>query len=258
MREIKVIDAGLVPYAVADEWQKDLHTRRVEQKISDVVLLVEHPHVYTLGRGFKPQHLLTGRDELSRRSIEVCEADRGGSITYHGPGQLVVYPIVDLNRPGKDFPDALKYLRTLEEAIIRTARSVGVVSTRREGMTGVWVGDAKLASIGVNISRGVSKHGLAMNVCTDLEFFSGMVPCGMPGSVTSLEAILNSGLTVSGVGLQLVKHLGQLLHARPVPSTLKDLDLAFPSDDQGPNIIEFPKSGRRQRQRGTGTASRNG
>lgn len=257
MHEIKVIDAGLVPYAVADEWQKDLHSRRVKQEISDVLLILEHPHVYTLGRGFKSQHLLTGREELSCRSIEVCEADRGGSITYHGPGQLVVYPIVDLNRPGKDFPDALKYLRTLEEAIIRTARSVGVVSTRREGMTGVWVGDAKLASIGVNISRGVSKHGLAVNVCTDLEFFSGMVPCGMPGSVTSLELILNSELTVSGVGLQLVKHLGHLLHARPVPSALEDLDLAFPSDDKGNKIIEFPQP-RRSRVPRRGTASRNG
>ncbi len=257
MHEIKVIDAGLVPYAVADEWQRDLHKRRVEQKISDVVLLVEHPHVYTLGRGFKPEHLPTSRDELTRRSIEVFEADRGGSITYHGPGQLVVYPILDLGRPGKDFPDSLKYLRTLEEAIIRTARHFGVVSTRREGMTGVWVGDAKLASIGVNISRGVSKHGLAVNVCTDLDYFSGMVPCGMPGSVTSLELIQSAGLTVSEVNRELVKHLCRLLHARPVLSSLGDLDLTLPSDDQAPKIIEFPQPGRRPVPR-RGTAYRNG
>lgn len=212
MREIKVIEAGLVPYAVADQWQRDLHAWRVKQEIPDVLLLLEHPHVYTLGRGFKPQHLLSGRDELARRSIEVFEADRGGSITYHGPGQVVVYPIVNLNRPGKDFPDTIEYLRTLEEAVIRMASSFGIVSTRREGMTGVWVGEAKLASIGVNVSRGVSKHGIAVNVSTDLGFFSGMVPCGMPVPVTSLKQILGSGPTVADVGARLVERLTRLLH----------------------------------------------
>ncbi|MGH7425421.1 MAG: lipoyl(octanoyl) transferase LipB, partial [Candidatus Methylomirabilales bacterium] len=183
MQELRIVRAGLVPYAVASEWQEVLCRRRWRDEIPDVLLLLEHPHVYTLGRRFSKQHLLADQAFLAARGIEVQECDRGGSITYHGPGQLVGYPILDLRRPrgsraGNDpepRPDAIRYLRTLEEALIRAVRSLGVIAGRRPGLTGVWVGEAKLASIGVNVSRGVSKHGFAMNVATDLSYFEGIV-----------------------------------------------------------------------------------
>jgi lipoate-protein ligase B len=235
---LSVVPAGVVAYDTAARWQRELHARRVAGEIPDVLLLLEHPHVYTLGRRFAPDHLLLDRAELLDRGIAVHEADRGGSVTYHGPGQLVGYPIVDLARPphpaeggtgpeGRD-PDTIRYLRLLEEAIIRAVRSLGVVAGRRERLTGVWVGTSKLASIGINVSRGVTKHGFALNVSTDLTFFDGMIPCGIGGArMTSLDQLLRRDVAMDEVTAAVAAHLAALLHRRPVPGTVAELGLSL-------------------------------
>lgn len=241
MKPLLVVDAGIVPYGVAYDWQKDLHARRVADEVGDVLLLLEHPHVYTLGRRFDPAHLLADVDELKALGVEVHEADRGGSITYHGPGQLVAYPVLDVRRKGEEFPDSIKYLRKLEEAIIRTARTFGVLSGRRDGLTGVWVGERKLASIGVNISRGVTKHGLALNVTTDLSYFSRMVPCGIDGCiVTSLDSVVASSPSMDEAKAELTRHLGELFHGLPIASGLRSLGLSSGAAD----VIPFDRDKR--------------
>lgn len=245
MKVLKVVHAGVVPYGVASEWQRDLHARRVKDEIPDVLLLLEHPHVYTLGRRFNREHLLVDEAVLASRGVEVHEADRGGSITYHGPGQLVGYPIVDLKDASgrndeRTHPDAIRYLRVLEEALIRSVRTFGVVATRREGMTGVWVGQGKLAAIGVHISRGVTRHGFALNVNTDLSFFEAMVPCGITdGGVTSLEEILGLAPSVAQVADSVVASLSKLLHRLIIASNPSDLRLSPISgtEDEGATII---------------------
>lgn len=245
MKVLKVVHAGVVPYALASEWQRDLHARRVKDEIPDVLLLLEHPHVYTLGRRFNREHLLVDEGVLASRGVEVHEADRGGSITYHGPGQLVGYPILDLKEKSRKVeerthPDAIRYLRVLEEALIRSVRPFGVVAMRREGMTGVWVGQAKLAAIGVHISRGVTRHGFALNVSTDLSFFEAMVPCGISDAgVTSLEDILGSAPSVAQASDSVVASLSKLLHRLIVPSNASDLGLSatLGQEDQGATVI---------------------
>jgi lipoate-protein ligase B len=230
---LAVVEAGTVAYGTALAWQNDLHGRRVAGSAGDVVLLLEHPHVYTLGRRFSAEHLLADPETLARRGIEVFEADRGGSITYHGPGQLVGYPIVALADPAASpevgsmkMPDAIAYLRNLEEAVIRTAAAFGVAAGRREGLTGVWVGEEKLASIGVNMSRGVTKHGFALNVDADLSYFAGMVPCGIPSvAVTSLERLLGTAPAMAEVQAAAAFHLATVLGREPVPATLADVGL---------------------------------
>lgn len=226
MNELRVVDLGQVPYSTALQWQKDLHAKRLNMEVPDVLLLLEHPHVYTLGRRFAREHLLMSDELLHERGIDIQDADRGGSITYHGPGQLVAYPIIDLRRPERELPDAIRYLRVLEEAIIRTVRPFGVMATRREGRTGVWVGEDKLAAIGVNVSRGVSRHGLALNVSTDLEFFTGMVPCGISGAgVTSLQSLLGVSPSMSQVKELLARNLAKLLYRRIVAGDAEALGL---------------------------------
>ncbi len=230
MDEIRVVEAGLVPYALAYGWQQELHRRRVSHEIPDVLLLMEHPHVYTLGRRFAREHLLFDEALLSARGIEIHEADRGGSITYHGPGQLVGYPIIDLRgtlTPGSpDHPDVIRYLRLLEEALIGAMRSFGVTAERREGLTGVWVGASKLAAIGVNVSRGVSKHGFALNVSADLSYFDGMVPCGIQEvTPTSLERVLGQAPAMDQVAREVAVALGATLDRRPLPCSLREVGL---------------------------------
>lgn len=238
MRALFTVDAGTVPFETADAWQRELHGLRLAGEIPDVLLLLEHPHVYTLGSSFKQEHLLASRDWLREHGIEVRETDRGGSITYHGPGQLVAYPIVDLRRSDDDQPDVIVYLRTLEEAVIRTAKAYGVVAGRREGMTGVWVGDAKLASIGVNVSRGVSRHGLALNVATDLSFFDGIVPCGLTGAkVTSLEQVLKGKVQLASVGAVLAGRVAELLHRRVVWGDAAEFGLGVEEEDRAAQVI---------------------
>lgn len=211
MKPLGVLEAGLVPFAAAAQWQRELHELRVNGEISDLLVLLEHPHVYTLGRRFDPAHLRAGEQELSDRGIDVCEVDRGGSITYHGPGQLVCYPILDLTEPGREFPDVVAYVRSLEVAIIEALAAVRIAASTVEGRTGVWVDGAKIAAIGVNVSKGVSKHGLAINVCPDLGYFNGMIPCGISdATVTSVAQVLGRDMSLKELHLPLIRSLASV------------------------------------------------
>jgi lipoyl(octanoyl) transferase len=189
-RRLVVRRIGRVAYADALALQRAVVEDRRRGAVDDTLLFVEHPHVLTLGvRGDGGRsHILAPADVLAARGVEVHEAGRGGDITYHGPGQIVGYPIVDL-RP--DRQDVHRYVRDLEEVLIRTAGEYGVEAGRVEGLTGVWVGREKLAAIGVRISRWITSHGFAFNVTTELDYFTLIVPCGIADrGVTSLERLL--------------------------------------------------------------------
>jgi lipoyl(octanoyl) transferase len=185
---LEVIEAGLVPYHEALEWQRSLAQARIDGRLAhDVLLLLEHPAVVTLGRGSHAAHLLRSD------GVEVVEVERGGDVTYHGPGQLVGYPILDLTRHRQDLH---WYLRTLEQALIVALADLGLPAERRAGYTGVWTqgGSRKIASIGVHVRQWVTWHGFALNVTTDLSGFDRIVACGIPGVVmTSVERELGAG-----------------------------------------------------------------
>jgi lipoyl(octanoyl) transferase len=186
--------------------QRDLVEDRKAGRVGDLLLLVEHPHVLTLGvRGDGGRsHILADAGILSARGIEVFETGRGGDVTYHGPGQVVGYPIVDL---APDRCDVHRYVRDLEGVLIRVAADYGVTATRVDGLTGVWVGREKLAAIGVRISRWVTSHGFALNVTTDLECFNLIVPCGIADrGVTSLERLLGRQIDVTEVENRVADH----------------------------------------------------
>ena len=170
-------------YRRAWDFQTDLAQAVRDGERPNTLLLLEHPPTYTLGRLSRADDILLSREELEARGISVCETDRGGQATYHGPGQLVAYPVVNL----REWGGPLKYVRTLEQVIIGTLADFQLQGRLEDGITGVWVGDAKIAAIGVKISRGVAFHGLAINVNTDLSYFSHIVPCGIPDlEVTSI------------------------------------------------------------------------
>lgn len=226
MRTLLEVRAGRVPFPIADRWQRRLHALRVAGEIEDVLLLLEHPHVYTLGRRFRPGHLLSSRQDLARRGVAVFEADRGGSVTYHGPGQLVAYPVLDVRTGGSRTVDVVKYIRLLEHAVVQAVGDLGVDATTRPGLTGVWVGEAKLACIGVNLSRGVSRHGVAVNVTTDLSMFDAMVPCGIPGCrITSLQALMDEPPSLGRLGSVLAGRLAGALGSRLLPVAAAELGL---------------------------------
>lgn len=192
-----VMDWGFGPYGRVCTWQAELVAARKAGRVPDLLLLGEHPHVITLGRNARREHLTLPEKELARRGVELHETDRGGDVTYHGPGQLVGYPILDLAGWRKDL---VWYVRALEEALIRAAAELGIEATRKtaaEGKrslyTGVWVGEEKLAALGIHVSRWVSSHGFALNVTTDLSYFDLIVPCGIRNKgVTSIEKLLSS------------------------------------------------------------------
>lgn len=189
---------GQISYERAWNLQKILAAARANGQIPDTLLLLEHPPTYTLGRRTDPAHLLVSRDILRAEGIVVVDVDRGGDITYHGPGQVVGYPVLSLQgRPGGPG----RYLRQLEEVLMIALRAFDVRTSRREGFTGVWVGDEKIAAIGVKIDvRRITQHGFALNVCTDLTAFSRIVPCGIRhAGVTSLARILKRSVSCQEV-----------------------------------------------------------
>ena len=199
-----------MPYADALALQRELVADRQAGRIGDQLLLVEHPHVLTLGvRGDGGRsHILAPSEELDARSVSVFETGRGGDITYHGPGQLVGYPIIDLN---PDRRDVHRYVRDLEEVLIRVAADYGILAGREPGLTGVWVGESKLAAIGVRIARWVTSHGFALNVTTDLDYFKLIVPCGVADrGVTSLGALLGREIGWAEVEDRVVRHFGDV------------------------------------------------
>jgi lipoyl(octanoyl) transferase len=189
-REIQVQRLGVVKYADALALQKQLVEERKADRIPDQLLLLQHPPVITLGVRSREDrsHVRASPEELERDGVELFETGRGGDVTFHGPGQLVGYPIIDL-RP--DRCDVHQYVRDVEEVLIRTAAAFGVNATRLPGLTGAWVGDEKLAAIGVRIARWITSHGFAFNVTTNLEHFNLIVPCGISDKgVTSLQRLL--------------------------------------------------------------------
>jgi len=209
-RRLDVRRLGRVPYADALALQQSLVEERRAGSIGDTLLLLEHPHVLTLGvRGDGGRaHILATADVLAARDIDVLETGRGGDITYHGPGQLVGYPIIDLN-PGRR--DVHRYVRDLETVLIRTAADYGVQAGRVEGLTGVWVGDDKLAAIGVRIARWITSHGFALNVTTNLDHFKLIVPCGIADrGVTSLERLLGRPVEMADVENRIIEHFGNV------------------------------------------------
>ncbi|MEY2733095.1 MAG: hypothetical protein RL340_154 [Gemmatimonadota bacterium] len=191
MSELLVLDLGLRDYAEALSFQRDLAAARLAGRIAqDVLVLVEHPPVITLGRSSKAAHLLASPEALAARGVALHEVERGGDVTFHGPGQLVGYPIVDLTGHKQDLH---WYLRQVEEVLIQAVGTLGLHADRNPGKTGVWTGGRKLASIGVHARQWVTWHGFALNVTTDLSYFDLMVPCGIADvTMTSVAAELAS------------------------------------------------------------------
>jgi lipoyl(octanoyl) transferase len=198
---------GVVGYVAGLKIQRDAVAQRKAGTIPDTLFLLEHPHVYTLGRNAKRENMLRTPAWLATRGVEVFETDRGGDITYHGPGQLVGYPILDLTRHRRDIS---WYMRSLEEVFIRVAREFGIDAQRLAGAPGVWVGNDKLVAMGVHISRWVTSHGFALNVNTDLRYFEWIVPCGLRGKgVTSLAKLLGHPVEMDAVIGRVVDHFGR-------------------------------------------------
>jgi len=213
MKICQIIDLGLIDYAEALALQKRVVAARKADAIEDALLVCEHLHVITQGRNGKREHLLVSEHVLRQKGMDYYETSRGGDITYHGPGQIVGYPILNL---GAIRRDVVWYVRTLEEAMIHATAEFGITAERVAGKTGIWVraGDTeeKLAAIGVHISRWVTSHGFAYNVSTDLRNFELIVPCGIAGRrATSLEKLLGRDMEQKEVALRIAKHLGELL-----------------------------------------------
>lgn len=185
---VRIIEQPIA-YQVAWQWQQDLVVRRSAGEVPDTLLLLEHPPTITLGRSAHRENVLLSPDALAQQGIELVACDRGGDVTYHAPGQLVGYPILKLANYGRR---VLGYLRNLEEVMIRALAHYGVEGERREGLTGVWVGAAKIAAIGVRLSAsGITSHGFALNVAPELRGFQTIIPCGLHGcGITSLEQLL--------------------------------------------------------------------
>lgn len=197
---------GLVDYAETLDLQQAKVAQRQAGEIPDTLLLLEHPHVYTLGRNARRENLLASVEWLAARGAQVFETDRGGDVTYHGPGQLVGYPILDLTQHRRDIS---WYMRSVEEVLIRTARDFGIETGRSPGAPGVWVGNDKLAAMGVHLARWVTSHGFALNVNTDLRYFEWIVPCGLHDKgVTSLAKLLGRPVSMETVTASVVRHFG--------------------------------------------------
>jgi lipoyl(octanoyl) transferase len=186
MSDCELHHLGRMSYAEAFAVQRNLVEKRKRGEIPDQLLFVEHPHVITMGRNGRASNVLAGEEVLRRAGVEFHETDRGGDVTYHGPGQIVGYPIFDLREWKRD---VVAYVRALEEVIIEALADFGIAGERVSGATGVWVGEAKIAAIGVHISRWVTSHGFALNVSTDLEYFRYIIPCGLTKPVTSMRAL---------------------------------------------------------------------
>jgi len=205
---------GLTRYADAWRLQQDLWNLRQSGNLQDILLLTEHEHVYTLGKSADENHLLASDEELKRNGTEVFHIDRGGDVTYHGPGQIVGYPIIDLHNY---FLDLHRYLRSLEEVLLRTLSKFGIPGTREKEMTGVWVQNEKIAAIGVKVSRWTTMHGFALNVNTDLSKFDRIIPCGIfHKGVTSMQQILGKEVTIESVRNELVTSFAEVFGCEPV------------------------------------------
>lgn len=223
-KTIELYDIGRASYQPVWDLQHKVQQciideKRAEQKgefegtrKDDALIFVEHPHVYTLGKSGAEENMLRSRSELQKWEAEFVKIDRGGDITYHGPGQIVGYPILDLDR---HFTDIHKYLRFLEEVIIRVCADYGFEAGRIDRLTGVWVGNEKICAMGIRCSRWVTMHGFALNVNTDLSYFGNIVPCGIQDkAVTSLEKLTGAALDLDEVKKRIVSHFEEVFEVR--------------------------------------------
>jgi len=218
VRELAVRRLGLVPYASALELQKVLVEDRRHGRIPDTLLLLEHPHVITLGVKLAAArtHIVATPDTLAALGVDVIETGRGGDVTYHGPGQLVAYPIIDLK---PDRQDVHRYVRDLEDVMARVCAGYGVAASRINGLSGTWVGDRKIGAIGVRISRWITSHGLAFNVSSDLSYFDLIVPCGIDDKgVTSLSRETGRPMDTDEVADALVRSFADVFERLPLPT----------------------------------------
>jgi len=227
-KNIEFYDLGLKSYQPTWDLQHKVQQRIIDEKKldrlgefegerkNDVLIFVEHPHVYTLGKSGDEEHLLRSLFELQELEAEFIKTNRGGDITYHGPGQIVGYPILDLDH---HFTDIHKYLRYLEEVIIKVCADYGFEATRTDGLTGVWIGDQKICAMGIRCSRWVTMHGFALNVNTNLQYFNNIVPCGIEGkAVTSLQQLLGREIDLSEVKKRIIKHFEDIFEVNIKPS----------------------------------------
>jgi lipoyl(octanoyl) transferase len=206
----------------------DLADRRADGNIPDTLILLEHPLVFTAGKRWEPGHLLFAEEELQRIGAEVHHVDRGGSVTFHGPGQLVGYPVVDLGPE----PDVIAYVRNVEEVVIRACADLGVDAGRSQGYTGVWAGERKVCAIGVRVQRNVTLHGFALNCATDLAWFGAIVPCGIADrGVTSLTELTGRDITVDEAIPVVAHRFEEVFGTRLQPAGL-ELVTAFASDPE--------------------------
>jgi lipoyl(octanoyl) transferase len=249
------IDLGLIPYPEAYALQKRIVAARKSATIDDVLLLCEHPHVITQGRNGRREHLLVGENILRQKGVAFHETSRGGDVTYHGPGQIVAYPILNLAAIRRD---VVWYVRMLEEVMIRASSDFGVLATREAGKTGIWVGSGKnspqraqnsqrgtqtaekLGAIGVHISRWVTSHGFAYNVSTDLRFFDLIVPCGIADrKATSLEKLLSHSIDSREVAARLKQRFGEVFNLDMESSSLNEM-LELLQEAEASQNVETP------------------
>jgi lipoate-protein ligase B len=218
MKPLNVIDLGETEYVGCWELQRELHRRRRKGLLADTLLLTTHPHVYTIGKGGDDNHLLAGAGELRASGMDIVHTDRGGDITYHGPGQLVAYPILDLKDHGADVH---RYLRDLEEVVVGAIAEHGLKGEREAGYTGVWVAGEKIAAIGVRVSGWVTMHGFALNVFTDLDYFRGIIPCGITHlGVTSMQRCLGTLVPMDAVADSAVRHFERVFSLAGTPASV--------------------------------------
>jgi lipoyl(octanoyl) transferase len=258
MASCLIVDLGFIGYTEAFELQKRIVAARKAEAIGDVLLLCEHPHVITLGRSGKRENLLASERVLAQKGVEFHATNRGGDITYHGPGQIVGYPVIQLAAIRRD---VVWYVRMLEEVMIRTCADFGIAAGREEGKTGVWVSSArqeaeekrdsprraqssqivrsaesaseKIGAIGVHISRWVTSHGFAFNVATDLRYFELIVPCGITErKATSLEKVLGRAVKRNEAAPKIVEHFGEVFGREPRHATREELLAALEKFEQ--------------------------
>ena len=218
----QIIRLGTVEYHRAWELQVELAAKVHDGAQPNTLLLLEHSPVYTKGRLSKPEHILLSDEDLRQKGIGVYEADRGGQVTFHGPGQLVAYPVVDL----REWGGPVKYVRTLERIIVDSLADFKITAETIDGITGVWVDGAKIAAIGVKISRGVAYHGFAINVTTDLSYYSHIVPCGIADRpVTSMAEVLGEDVDMGMAQYSLAYQFGKGMGFRMVEAELEPIQI---------------------------------
>ncbi|MBK7630110.1 MAG: lipoyl(octanoyl) transferase LipB [Ignavibacteriales bacterium] len=220
MRKFVYCDLDSIDYKEAWDLQKNIHLLRVENKIDDVFFILEHPHTYTLGKTADKQNLVGDQNYLKDNKISVYDIDRGGDITYHGPGQIVGYPIINLTNWKQD---THKYLRAIEEVIIQVCADYGLNGSRVDKYTGVWIADRKICAIGIKVSRWITMHGFAFNINTDLNLFNGIIPCGISDkAVTSLSKESQKEIIIKEVKEKIIHHFSKVFNYNQIEFKSKE------------------------------------